>query len=523
MKKYVLFLFAAFLSLSISAGSKYKVITSQTLKDKIKGGWAGKMIGVSCAHEMEFKAVGKMFEGEIPWKPEMVEESLLEDDIYGQLNFMMMMEKYGQNVSADKLSEGFANAKFPLCHANLQARKNYMDGIMPPMSGTPQYSMHADDIDFQIESDFFGFINPGMPASSAKMCNKIGRIMSYGDGLYGGIYLSTIHSLAYFDNNIERIVANALKAVPANSTYALCIKDVINGYKKYPDDWRKTWQIIQHKWAKTDICVPYHDFNIDAKINGAFVSIGLLYGGGDIERTMQITIRCGQDTDCNSSNAVAVLGIVKGYSNIPEKFRSYIPAMADKNFLHTDYSYNKAVSQSLAFINENVLLNGGSVSDDHYKIKIQEPSFKGKLEQSFPNMFMSYQIQVRDSSKWLFKGEWKDFIYGDGDPDLYRLGTQPGSSFEISFKGTGISLLGSWNIDGGRANVYLDGKFTGKIDTYYREEAGKYDVNRTHIFHTLGLKKGTHTIKLIITDDMNPKSIGHKIWIERAVVYDSKN
>ncbi|MEA4839580.1 MAG: ADP-ribosylglycohydrolase family protein [Bacteroidales bacterium] len=518
----VLFLLLFLLVLPANAGNKYKTITREVLKDKVAGGWAGKMIGVTYGHEMEYKAVGKMYDGEIPWTPEMVEESLLEDDIYGQLSFMMIMEKYGQHVSAEKLAEGFANEEFPLCHANLQGRKNFMDGIMPPLSGTPMYNMHADDIDFQIESDFIGFMNPGMPHSSAKMCNKVGRIMAYGDGLYGGIFLSTMHTLAYFDNNLERIVTDALKAIPAKSTYALCIRDVIDGYKKHPDDWRKTWQEIQDKWGKTDICIPYHDFDIDAKINGAFVVMGLLYGHGDFETTMQISIRCGQDTDCNSSNVAAVLGIVKGYSNISEKFKSYISVITDKNFLYTDYSYKKTVSQTLVFINENVIVNGGEINGDVYQIKIQEPSFKGNLEQSFSGMFMSYQIQVRDSAKWTFKGKWKDFVYGDGDSDLYKMATEPGASLEMPFEGTGVTLLGSWNVDGGRANVYVDGKFIRKIDAYYREEAGKYDVNRAHIFHILGLRPGKHTLNLIVSEDKNPKSTGHKIWVERMVVYATR-
>lgn len=521
-KNCVLFSLLFLLFLPANADNIYKIITQEDLKDKLAGGWAGKMIGVACGHKMEFKSVGTMFYGEIPWTSKMVEESLLEDDIYGQLNFMMIMEKYGQNVSANKLSEGFANAKFPLCHANLQARKNFTDGIMPPLSGTPLYNMHADDIDFQIESDFIGFINPGMPCSSAKICNKVGRIMAYGDGLYGGIFLSTMHTLAYFENDLERIVSEALKAIPAKSSYALCIKDVINGYKKYPNDWQRTWQYIYDKWGRTDICIPYHDFNIDAKLNGAFVIIGLLYGHGDFERTMQITIRCGQDTDCNSSNVAAVLGITKGYSNIPDKFKSNISTIADKPFLHTDYSYKKAVTQSLTFINENVLANGGHINGDIYKIKIQQPSFIGKFEQSFPRMSMSYQVQVRDSSKWTFKGKWNDFVYGDGDPDLYKMAMQTGASLEIPFQGTGVSLLGSWNVDGGRANVYVDGKFVRKIDTYYREEAGKYDVNRAHIFHILNLKQEKHVLILVVTEDKNPKSTGHKIGVERIVVYTTQ-
>jgi hypothetical protein len=36
------------------------------------------------------------------------------------------------------------------------------------------------------------------------------------------------------------------------------------------------------------------EFNIDAKINGAYIAMGLLYGEGNIEKTTVISMRCGQ-------------------------------------------------------------------------------------------------------------------------------------------------------------------------------------------------------------------------------------
>lgn len=497
----------------------YRTISKQEMEDKVSGAWAAKMIGVMYGREMEFKAVGKTYEEDIPWTPQLVEKSLLEDDIYGQLCFMTTLEKFGLKASVNQLANDFANAGFPLCHANLQARKNIFDGIMPPLSGAPEYSMHADDIDFQIESDFIGFINPGMPQSSNMMCDSVGRIMAYGDGLYGGMYVAAMHTLAYIDTSVVNVVTNALKAIPSESTYAKCIQDAIDGYKANPDDWKKTWSAIQQKWGSVDICIPYHDFNIDAKLNGAYIVIGLLYGNKDFEKTMQVTIRCGQDTDCNSANAAAVLGIMYGYSNIPDNLKSFIPEIADKAFLHTDYSYKKAVSQTMTFVEENIIANGGSIENGIYKIKIQQPLFSGKLEQAYPNTFMSYQVQMKDSNKWVLAGKWDNFIYGDGDPDLYKVATEPGTSCEIEFEGTGISLLGSWNIDGGRADVYIDNKLIKNIDVYFREEAGKYDVNRAHIFHMLGLPKGKHVLKLVVSEDKNPASTGNKIWIQRAVIF----
>jgi hypothetical protein len=488
------------------------------VEDKVKGGWVGKMIGVMYGREMEFKATGVIYEGAIPWTPELIEKSLLEDDIYGQLNFMMTMERLGLDASVDSLAKNFANAEFPLCHANLQSRKNHMDGISATESGKPENNMHADDIDFQIESDFIGFINPCMPQSSNKLCQKIGSIMAYGDGLYSGMYISSMHSNAYNGRDIEGIVTNALKSLPQKSAYALCIKEVLSAYHQDPTDWRKAWKKIQQTWGNIDICAPYHPFDIDAKLNGSFVTIGLLYGGGDFKKTMEITIRCGQDTDCNTSNVAAVLGVINGYKAIPNDLKSYIPEIADKNFLHTNYSYNKVVKQTIAFIDENVIRNGGSVGKDIYFIKSQSPAAP-KLKQGFKNIRMAYQVQVKDKASWKFDDGWTDFVYGDGDNDLYALSIKPGATAEIDFTGIGISLLGSWNVDAGKAKVYIDNVFIKEIDTYYREEAGKYDVNRAYLFHQFGLKKGNHTLKIIVSENKNQHSSGNKLYIERIIAY----
>ena len=52
------------------------------------------------------------------------------------------------------------------------------DSIFPPQSGHPDYNLHADDIDFQIEADYIGFMCPGMPQTANKMADKIGHIMN---------------------------------------------------------------------------------------------------------------------------------------------------------------------------------------------------------------------------------------------------------------------------------------------------------------------------------------------------------
>ncbi|MCK4446135.1 MAG: ADP-ribosylglycohydrolase family protein, partial [Candidatus Marinimicrobia bacterium] len=323
-------------------GQKTQTISLDELYDKIRGGWAGKMIGVSYGGPTEFRYNSVINEDEIKWDPVSVKNSIYEDDLYVQMSFMMTMDEYGIDAPAEKFAESFANAGYMLFHANRKARKNFWDSIMPPMSGNPKYSLHADDIDFQIEADYIGFMCPGMPQTSNEICDKIGHIMNYGDGVYGGMFVSTLYTAAYFENDIETIVQTALKAIPEESQYAQCIQDVTDGHKRHPDDWRVTWHELQDKWGTIDICGALDPFNIDAKINGAYIVMGMLYGEGDFGKTIEISTRCGQDSDCNPSNASGVLGILLGYENIPLKWKKHIPDIADSTFIYTNYSFNKA-------------------------------------------------------------------------------------------------------------------------------------------------------------------------------------
>lgn len=494
-------------------------ISRDVMTDKVKGAWAGKMIGVMYGRPMEFACNDRMYTDSIEWSPENVTGSLLEDDIYGQMCFMATMERIGIDAPIDSLAHDFAYAGFGLCHANLQGRKNYLDGLRGNEISTPANNIHCDDIDFQIECDFIGFINPCMPASSDSLCERVGAVMSAGDGLYAGMYLSAMHAMAYNCSNIDSLVVKALDAIPAESGYARIINDVIECYRTNPDDWTIAWNMLNEKWAPYDICTPYLPFNIDAKLNGAYIVTGLLYGGGDWTHTMNITVGCGQDTDCNTSNAAAVLGIIDGYDAIPDIYKSHIPVIADELFNHTPYSFNKAVKQTLAFINETVTRNGGSVTDEAFIIKEQSP-VAPEFAPGHQELRLGDVIAVADNNKAMrFTGNWIDFVYGNGDEDPYKIATTPGDALEVEFDGTGIAILGSWDTDGGRARVSIDGTPVKDIDTYYIKMAGKYQGNRAYLYFVTDLPDGHHTFRMENLEDHNPASTGNRLYVERALIY----
>ena len=260
-----------------NTSDSFRTISPEVLKDKIAGGWAGKMIGVTYGAPTEFKAQGKTFEDTIRWVPADIRGSIWQDDLYVQLTFLMTMDQYGVDAPAKKFQEMFAKAGYQLWHANVQARKNYYDSIFPPASGNPIYNFHADDIDFQIEADYIGFMCPGMPQQVLTLCDKIGHIMNYGDGVYGGIFVAALYAEAFLENDINLIIDAALKSIPAESDYAGIVRDVILLHNHYPTDWTAAWKELEAKWGDVDICGAGSTFNIDAKLNGAYIVMGLLY------------------------------------------------------------------------------------------------------------------------------------------------------------------------------------------------------------------------------------------------------
>jgi hypothetical protein len=479
------------------------------------------MIGVTYGAPTEFRAQSKIYGDSIKWKPSDIKGSMWQDDIYVQLTFLMSMDKYGIEAPAKKYQEMFAKAGYPLWHANMQARKNYYDSIFAPASGSPEYNLHADDIDFQIEADYIGFMCPGMPQTATGIAEKIGHIMNYGDGVYGGIFVGALYSEAYFESDILKIIEKALRSIPTESDYFKIIKDVIKLHKHYPSDWQTAWKELEDKWGDVDICgdgagVP---FNIDAKMNGAYIVMGLLYGEGDPLKTLEITTRCGQDSDCNPSNALAVLGVIKGFSGLPAKMKKGVEDIGDSIFINTTYSFNSAALSTNKYALDLIAKDGGKVTDKKIFVKTQVPTAP-ILEVSFPNVVFEKRESVFEKNGWLFKGNWKTLeLTSERDNKVIKQSVyaeKAGDELVIDFTGTGISIEGNWYKDGGKADIYVDGNLHRSIDTYY-DFANQQHT--TSIWHVLNLKPGDHKVRLVVKGEKRPESAGTRVYITSAIIF----
>jgi len=515
MKKLVLVAMALAVA-GPSLAAETRRMSRAVLEDKVRGGWAGQMIGVSYGAPTEFKALGRINDGEIKWSPEMVENAIHQDDLYVEMTFAEVMDRLGLSATTEQYGDMFRDSRYSLWHANAGARRNLARGIKAPMSGNPKYNIHANDIDFQIESDFIGLMCPGLPRLSSRYADRVGHVMNYGDGVYGGMLFGAMYAAAFFESEPRSVVEQALLSLPAESGYAAVIRDTLAWHAQHPDDWRKVWQLLEEKWDKDDVCPDgaLSPFNIDAKLNGAYVVLGLLYGKKDFARTVEIATRAGQDSDCNPSSAAGILGVMLGYQAIPDRFKSGIPPLADTKFEYTTFSFNSIVASTLARAEKNIKEAGGTVSASEVVIPVQAP-VAARLEQWDSGVPVA-RVEL-DDPRWSWKGGWKAHEEkNEGSSWKVKEAGGAGDEASIRFEGTGVALAGTMSQRGGRADVWLDGGKAGEIEAWIPERT--YDDD---YWHVTGLARGTHTVRLVVRGDADPRSSGRRVLIERAIVYDT--
>jgi hypothetical protein len=291
-------------------------------------------------------------------------------------------------------------------------------------------------------------------------------------------------------------VEAGLATLPPDSPYAQVIRDLLAWSRQFPEDWTRVWQLVNEKWDRREPCPAgaLHPFNIDAKINGAYVALGLLYGGGDFARTMAIATRGGQDSDCNPASAAGVLGVVLGYEGIPDEYKSGVAAIADEKFSYTDYTFNTIVASTLRRALALVEQHGGRVEGDRVTIKTQE--FRPAAVETWDDYGSPVErISVHDA-RWTFSGAWAgEHAASDRGPSGVRWTGAAGAEASIAFEGTGAILAGTYLPSGGVADVYLDGALHRTVDAYSDEDA---DRSEEAVWHAFGLAPGEHRLRVVV-------------------------
>lgn len=368
MKKMMRSVLAASIAMcaALQSSAGERVLTLDEYRDKMKAGWVGQMVGVSWGLPTEFRFNDKMIPADKV--PAYTSDMLLKwaygnDDLYVEMTFLKTLEDYGLDVSMRRAGIDFANSEYQLWCANLAGRTNLRRGIAPPDSSHPAYNKCPNDIDYQIEADYSGLIAPGCPQEVIHLGNIFGRLMNYGDGVWAGQFIGALYSEAFFTTDVDKLLDSALAAIPGESEYAQMVRNVRAWHRESPNDWTECWEKILAKYSKRkNPAMKDSNGGIDARVNGAAVVLGLLYGKGDVDKAMELSMRCGWDSDCNPSSVGGILMTMCGFKSLPAKYTEKLNYTTKFSYTAYDLPGLFAVCEKLA--RQVVVRRGGRIEKD---------------------------------------------------------------------------------------------------------------------------------------------------------------
>jgi ADP-ribosylglycohydrolase len=266
--------------------------------------------------------------------------------------------------------------------ANRTARNLMDEGLVAPATGSKENNRNWFQIDPQLVNEIWSAFYPGMTGQAAARAEWGARITNDDWGTHATVAYAVIYSGAFFEKNVDKLVAMATDAVPNEGPFAEGIRDVTRWHKQHPD-WRDTRQKIHAKYYR------YKQGSYEAPVsvvsslqNGLCGIMAMLYGQGDFTETVGIAVSAGYDCDNQASTCGGLMGVLNGADCIPDALtkeclfgnRKWNKPFNDRyiNFsrdgLPIDNRISDLVQRTAAIAEEAILAGSGKKIDEDGKV-----------------------------------------------------------------------------------------------------------------------------------------------------------
>jgi len=305
-------------------------INKNEFYNKVLGCWMGKNIGGTLGAPIEWRRECHNFDFYIH---DINGEPLPNDDLDLQLIWLFALQRYGAKVDAKILGEFWLN--FQVAHYSEYgiAKANMRNGYMPPISGTLN-NPFKDSCGSFIRSEIWACVCAGNPDLAVKYCYEDSIVdHGNGEGTYAAMFTGAMEAAAFVESDFRKLINIGLSYIPEDCGTAKAIKTAIECYDK-KIKWQDARDVIleNHRGccffnnlnaiSQADIDKGFHtgQLGYDVPSNIAIIVAGMLYGEGDFDKTMCITVNMGEDTDCTAGTVGSIFGIIYGFDKIPQRW-----------------------------------------------------------------------------------------------------------------------------------------------------------------------------------------------------------
>ena len=315
-------------------------LPEETLKDHILGAWLGRCAGCTLGKPVEgftqaqieayLKAAGAYpLADYIPLLDPPPDGILLHpsfvDTVRGRINYMSrdddtdytiiglhVLEKYGPNFTSQDVGEAWQNM-LPynmVFTAERIAYRNLVNELPIPQTASFR-NPFREWIGAQIRADGFAYAAAGRPRLAAELAFRDAAISHVKNGIYGEMLAAAMIAKAFTTRDVYQIIQAGLAEIPQKSRLAEAMRQVL-AWKEECSTWTKAFAKVSQAYSKY--------FWVHTVNNAAVVLIALLYGEGDLAKSISIAVMAGWDTDCNAATVGSILGAMLGAKALPQSW-----------------------------------------------------------------------------------------------------------------------------------------------------------------------------------------------------------
>jgi transcriptional regulator with XRE-family HTH domain len=169
-------------------------------------------------------------------------------------------------------------------------------------------------------ADLYGYISPGNPELAAALAYKDAALSHTKNGVYAAMLMAAMLAWAFVTDDLTEIVRVGLSEIPRHCRLAEAVNAVLEGYyNEATTGYDHGWSRDEHGWSRDELgwelayerlILEYGAYSpLHALNNTVWVVLALLYGGGDLDRTLGLAVACGMDTSSNAASAGSVIGL----------------------------------------------------------------------------------------------------------------------------------------------------------------------------------------------------------------------
>jgi ADP-ribosylglycohydrolase len=235
-----------------------------------------------------------------------------DDDIDYTILGLHVLERFGAGFSTMNVAETWLLCLpyLEIFTAERAAFRNLINRLEPPQAAVHR-NPYREWIGAAIRADAFGLAAAGMPEVAAELAFRDARLSHTKNGIYGEMFVAAMLAATFVTEDIRAMIGIGLSEIPAQSRLASAIRQVLAWSRQY-----ETWELARDR-VEQELG---HIHRVHTITNMALVLLGLLYGDGDLGKSISIAVMGGWDTDSTAATVGSIIGAIRGARSLPDKW-----------------------------------------------------------------------------------------------------------------------------------------------------------------------------------------------------------